>query len=175
LCDFPEEEDSMKPFKICILLALALVVQLYLSHNTSHGKSKKTTLFDKSHATHKSFPLSNIRNDAAIILTIHFPEGSHLIKDAGSSYTLALSKKILIQGAIHSTETTITIPKLPDTNNTLMLSLNYYYCAKEGVCLFQLSRWSIPVKLNRDGSKKISITEIPDEVEKQQSTTHLSF
>jgi hypothetical protein len=166
------EEDSMKPFKRCIFLVLIFILQLHISHSTSHGE---TTLFDKGHATNKSFPLSMVRNDAAIILTIHFPESSHLIKDAGSSYTLALSKKILIKGTILSDETKITIPKLPDPDSTLILNLNYYYCAKEGVCHFQLSRWSIPVKLHQDGLRRISLTEIPDVVDNERSTTPLSF
>jgi hypothetical protein len=173
----------VKPLQARILfLVLLLIVQLYLSHNTSHGESKgttkehgHTTLFDKNQAIHKSLPLSKIRNDAAIILTIHFPEGSHLIKDAGSSYTLALSENILIQGTILSDETTITIPKLPDTNSALVLDLNYYYCTKKGVCLFQLTSWNIPVELRQNGLKRISVTEIPVEVEKERSTTHLSF
>jgi hypothetical protein len=172
----------MKLFKICILLVLVIVIQIFISHNTSHGERMKTstdneknTLFDKNQAIHKSLPLNKIKNDAAIILTMHFPEGAHLIKDAGSSYTLTLSDNDLINGTILSAETPIIIPKLPDTSNRLVLNLNYYYCTKKGVCHFQLTSWTIPVELRQNGSKIISVTEIPVEVEKERSTTHQSF
>ena len=171
----------MKLYKIYIFLGLVLLLQFYLLDNPAHGENKKTpvdnenTLFDRGQVINKSFPSSKIRNDAAITLFMHFPEGYHLIKDAGSSYTLALGKNVLTKGTILSDETPIMIPKLPDTSSTLVLNLKYYYCTKKGVCLFQLSSWSIPVKLSQDGLKKISLTEIPDEVEKERSTTTLSF
>ena len=155
-------------------MLLVLAAQLFLLHNTSQGESKKTdthkektTLFDKSRVTQKSFPLSKIKKDAVLILTIYFPEGYHLIKDAGSSYSLTMKEQVLINGSIVSDETSIGIPTLPDNNSTLVLNLNYYYCTKKGVCHVQLSRWSIPVELRQDGSGKISITEIPDQAEKK--------
>jgi hypothetical protein len=176
------EEDTMKPFKMSISLVLLLVVQMFISDNTSYAESintsthdKKNISFDKNQAIHKSLPLNKIKNDAAIILTMHLPEGSHLIKDAGSSYTLALREKILIEGTILSDETTVKIPKLQDTNSPLMLYLNYYYCTKKGVCLFQLTGWTIPVELRQNGSKIISVTEIPLEIEKERNTTNQSF
>jgi len=172
----------MKPFKICILLVLVLIVQAHLSHNTAKGErndtnihNAKSSLFDKRHVRQQSLPLNRIKNDAVITLTIHFSEGTHLIKDAGSSYTLALGDNVLSNGTILSAETPIIIPKLPDTRSTLVLKLNYYFCTKKGVCLFQLSSWSIPVELSQDGLKKISITEIPDIVKKERSTSSLSF
>jgi len=172
----------MKSFKLYILLGLVLVVLVYLLYNPVNGKSKnattdneKTALFDRGQAINKSFPSSKIKNDAAIILIMHFLEGYHLIKDAGSSYTLALGNNVLTKGTILSDETLIKIPKLPDTRNTLVLNLNYYYCTKKGVCLSQLSQWSIPVELRQDGLKKIPLTEIPDEVEKDQTTTNQSI
>jgi len=172
----------LKLLKICILLGFVLVVSVYISSNPEHGEKKtatkdngKTTLFNRGQGIKKTFPSSKIKNDAAIMLFMHFPEDYHLIKDAGSSYTLALGDNVLINGTILSDETPIKIPKLPDTSCTLVLNLNYYYCTKKGVCLSQTSNWQIPVNLSQDGLRKISLTEIPYEVEKERSTPSLSF